>query len=318
MPISSKSPSQRRHRLSLLFLGALARAAIASSFYENGQEGWFWYRELHDLSTERRIPIPKRSEGPSAAGPSPFSTAWLKKQLPKFRERAIDDPSPENVAAFFALQRLAFDKAERFAKTASLLPVLYPKLDENLRRPQASFAAGISDRMAEKARDEALSRIAQVAGVFFFFRSDCPHCHAQAELLKVLEHRYGFSIFPISVDGLPLAGYPDYRIDQGQAEALGVAITPALFLVNPEARAERIQLIAQGALALPDLKQRIVDVAFKAGWIDRKTYEATLPVRPLYLLPESSPRELSDPKEVLNVLGIEAGSHSESEIPDRL
>lgn len=293
-------------KLFFLLIPALPLWALASEevrFYKRAKEGWFWYQERPIPEKKQEFPSPPLPAVGSESGPAPFSAAWLKKNLPRFREMAIDDPRPENVAAYFALQRLAIDKAERFARTAELLPVLYPVLDENLRRPLATFAANISDRQAGEAMEEALVRVGQMAGIFFFFKSDCPHCHAQADVLKTLE-KYGFHIFPISVDGLPMTtgAYSDFRIDQGQAEALGVTVTPALFLVNPEARGERIRLIGQGAMSLAEIKQRIIDVAFHAGWIDRESYERTLPSKPIYL--EPIPGKDLTPEGVLEALGV--------------
>ena len=39
--------------------------------------------------------------------------------IPKYLSRAVDDPTQENVEAFFLLQRRAMDKAERFQKMGS-------------------------------------------------------------------------------------------------------------------------------------------------------------------------------------------------------
>jgi conjugal transfer pilus assembly protein TraF len=52
----------------------------------------------------------------AASGPAPLSAAWLRANLERFRDQAIDDPSPRNVALYLYLQRLVLDKAERFAE----------------------------------------------------------------------------------------------------------------------------------------------------------------------------------------------------------
>ena len=43
--------------------------------------------------------------------------------IPKYLSRAVDDPTQENVEAFFLLQRRAMDKAERFQKMAEQVRV---------------------------------------------------------------------------------------------------------------------------------------------------------------------------------------------------
>lgn len=278
----------------------------SARFYKREKEGWFFYRERPPIEKPQRPPPASLPSDRQTDNPAPFSAAWLKTNLPKFRQRAIDDPSPQNVAAYFALQRLAIDKAERFARTAALLPTLYPELDENLRRPRAQFAANITDRLAQEGTRQALSEIASTCGLFFFFTSTCPHCQAQASVLEALRDDHGFIIFPISLDGGPLPGgqFPDYRIDSGQARALAVEVTPALFLVRPDAKEDPIRLIGQGAMALSDLERRIIEVAFAAGWIDRKTYEKTLSVKPMYLDSDSLSAQDLAPEGVLEALGI--------------
>lgn len=312
--MSSKSKKKRK-RLPpeiLLLLPALAFAAPMESdngFYERKAEGWFWYREIPEPEpVEQEAPPPQETAPSGGQGPAPFSVAWLKKNLPKYREKAIDEPSPENVAAYFALQRLAMDKAEKFAQTFRLLPVLYPSLDENIRRPVATYASQVADREANAERAKLLGELAGRLGIFFFFKSDCPYCHAQAPVLAILERRYGFKILPISIDGRPMPGnlYQDFRVDQGQARQLGVTMTPALFLVNPDDAKQRVRLLSQGAMSLSDLESRIVNVAYDAGWIDAESYEKTLPSRPVYLdSPPQAPEGRLPPEEILRLLGIE-------------
>jgi len=292
-----------------------------NSFYDRKEEGWFWYRER--LEQEKEEPKKIKSPAPGArmeGGNTPiFSTAWLKQNLPKYREIAIDNPTPENVAAYFALQRLAMDKAQKFARTFQMLPVLYPQLDENIRRPIATFASHAADRIANSGRDRVLRDLAQRVGIFFFFRSDCPYCHAQAPVIAILEKKYGFKIIPISIDGLPMPGgvYPNYRIDQGQAQKLGVTITPTMFLVNPEDEIEKIRLLSQGAVSLSDLETRIISVAHDAGWLDDEDYKKTLNFNPIYLQHEISGDFVGtpSPEEVLRILGV---THSPTKMDDEI
>ena len=168
-------------------------------------------------------------------GPKPLSAEWLREHIGAYRDAAIDDPTPENVALYLYLQRVALDKSSRFAAATQRAVQRDPFLDEITQRPTATFAANLVNRQTGDHRDQVLQRIAQSAGVLFFFRSDCPYCEAQAPLLRLLENRFGFAVLPVSLDGAPLPGgeFPQFRQDRGQAQALGVVSTPALFLVAP-------------------------------------------------------------------------------------
>ncbi len=148
-----------------------------------------------------------------------------------------------------------------------------------------------------------MQRIAETAGVLFFFRSDCPYCEAQAPLLQLLASRYGFSILPVSIDGAPLPGgaFPEFRQDRGQAQALGVVSTPALFLVRPP---DAVVPLSQGLLSLAQLQERVVVAAVEAGWISEGEYTRTRPVTAdLTLDPGQLPAALpEDPEALLGAL----------------
>ncbi|MCF8005111.1 MAG: conjugal transfer protein TraF [Chromatiaceae bacterium] len=269
-----------------------ASAVEVASFYERSAEGWFWYAEE---PPEPEIPEPEPEslpepapapepppplaqpsppEEPVPSGPAPLSAAWLRENLERYRDQAIDDPSPNNVALYLYLQRLVLDKAERFAEATQRAVWADPLLDETTRRPLATFAANLANREAGAARDAALNLIAEQAGLWFFYRADCPYCEAQAPLLDLLTTRYGLAVRAVALDGRPLPGgfFPSFATDVGQAKALGVVSTPALFLVRPPAG---VVPIAQGVLSLAELQERLVNAATEAGWIPEHWRERT-------------------------------------------
>ena len=288
----------------LLLLSTVATGSDrlwSSGFYARGAEGWFWYAEElpepDELEPEepnqvlepppevvaQPAPDPEPPEEPSetpvttsSTGPTPLSAAWLRANLERYRDSAIDDPSPRNVALYLYLQRLTVDKAERFAEATQRVVWSDPLLDETTRRPLASFAANLVNREAAANRDAALTATAKVAGLWFLFRSDCPYCEAQAPLLKVLSARYGFDVQAVSLDGRPLPGgfFPNFRTDRGQARRLGVVSTPALFLARPP---NGVVPLSQGVLSLAELQERIVNAATEAGWIAPDWRERTRP-----------------------------------------
>jgi conjugal transfer pilus assembly protein TraF len=229
----------------------------------------------------------------------------LKQNLEHYLNQAIDDPSPENVAAFYYLQRVMMDKAERFTNTARYVVMSDPQLDETVRRPVATYAANEANHQASVVAERALKAIAAQAGILFFFRSDCPYCHVQAPILAMLENAYGFKIYPVSLDGLPMPNgfFSQFKRDQGQAAMLGVEQTPALFLMKPP---KQIVPLAQGALSLEEVTGRILLAAKEAGWIDASQYQTTQGIRntPM-LLPAAgsiSPAVTQDPLSLIQAL----------------
>ena len=297
-----------------------------ASYFEDKQRGWFWYEVLPEPVKKNQPEIqadqekskpdtkppsdvqveiePKTQTKPSAE-PQPLSSAWLKQNLEHYLNQAIDDPSPENVAAFYYLQRVMMDKAERFTNAARYVVMSDPQLDETVRRPVATYAANEANHQASMVAERALKAIAAQAGILFFFRSDCPYCHVQAPILAMLENAYGFKIYPVSLDGLPMPNsfFSQFKRDNGQAAMLGVEQTPALFLMKPP---KQIVPLAQGALSLEEITGRILLAAKEAGWIDATQYQTTQGIRntPM-LLPTAgsiSPAVTRDPLSLIHAL----------------
>jgi conjugal transfer pilus assembly protein TraF len=242
------------------------------------EEGWFWYQDP-PIDEEEPEPEPLApniiSQPETSVGPPPLSAKWLRDNLEKYQIDAIDNPTPENIERYLYLQRVMLDKAQRFTEGMARAVQFDPYLDQNTRRPLSSFGGAESSRIALKAKREVLIRIAHQAGIFFFFKSTCEHCEIQAPLLKNLQEIYGFKVFPVSLDGLPLHNdlFGSFERDRGQAKKLGVVQTPAMFLGRPNTR--EVLLIAQSTMAQPQLEERIIEAAFEAGWIDQKEYQST-------------------------------------------
>jgi conjugal transfer pilus assembly protein TraF len=289
-------------------------------FYEDHARGWWWYeREPEpvpepEAPPEAPDPLPapltdgaEMPDGPASGEPPPpppLSPAWLRTKLPEYRDRALADPSPENVAAFFYLQRYAMDLAERFAQVAQRVVLADPLLDMNARRPLSTYGAQAHDRAA-LARTEALAReVAGIAGIWYVYRSDCPYCAQQSPVLERVAERLGIAVLPLALDGRPLpdGAFPDFVADRGHAKRLGVEVTPSLFLARPP---DQFVRLANGLVTDQELIERIVAAAHAAGWISDTAFASTRATRPLHMVPDSSPppaAALDDPATLIEHL----------------
>jgi conjugal transfer pilus assembly protein TraF len=211
-----------------------------------------------------------------------LSAEWFRKNLESYRDKALDQPTKENVSAYFWLQRVMLDKAQKFTDAAQMAVVEDPLLDENSRRPIATFGARAIDEMARDSQEKAAAKLANMAGIWFFYESTCKFCEKQAGALMGLHNAHGFKVLPIAIDGLPLPGnpFPDFIPDRGQAKKLGVEMTPAIFLVKPGAEGGVIQ-IAQSLIAGDEIVQRSIMLAHEKGWLDDTEYQQTIPSRSL-------------------------------------
>lgn len=305
------------------FLLTVSFGASAQGFYDDGEKGWFWYNEkpLPEEQEKEEKPEPppksvaKQEEEPEpepeqqaqvASGPKPLSTAWFKKNLEKYLNRAIDNPTPENVEAYYRLQRIGLEKAQVFSEVAQQVVTGNPELDNLSARPTSGPAAQAMDRRSFEAKVNVAKDVWETAGLAYFYEDDCVICEKQADILARLAARTSVEIMPVSMDGSappgPLAqlGYVE---DEGQSEMLKIDMAPALYLLKPP---KDWYPIADGYLLENDIYDRIVETAYREGWIDQQEYDQTRPInrqRVATSLPESITSLPEDSGSLNEVLG---------------
>lgn len=191
----------------------------ARTYWRSSKDGWFWYED----------PAPDE-ESPTPTQATPRAEKLLTEQErdlaahKEFQQRlenalnaAVANPSEANLAAFLETWAQARSKASVFTDRAQLLAARMPWVDETTQgtRPPNPAALRVYDQVATDHKDDLMRRLATTHGLYFFFRSDCPYCHAQAPMLKQLEQKYGFTVFPVSLDGKGIPMYPRPARDNG-------------------------------------------------------------------------------------------------------
>jgi conjugal transfer pilus assembly protein TraF len=135
-----------------------------------------------------------------------------------------------------------------------------PELDPSLQgRPVNAKALEVFDQLQMSQRSESISALGRDHVLFFFFRGDCPYCHAFAPTLVAFQARHGIRVVAISVDGGPMPGFPEARRDNGIATTLKVTQVPAVYLAQPFTGT--ITPIGFGVLSEAQLLERIAIVA---------------------------------------------------------
>jgi conjugal transfer pilus assembly protein TraF len=212
-----------------------------------------------------------------------LSTAWFRANLDRYKDAAIDSPTPDNVERYLVLQRLMMDRASRFTDMFQRVVASTPYLDANTERPLDSVAANATNEIAASATDALLRTLAGSVGLVFFFRSDCAICATQVEILQAATHLYGFTVLYVSLDGKPMTDMampawqmPAWTANAGQAERMGITSAPALAVMRPPSQ---FGLLAKTVLSLPTLSERVLLQARAAGWISEDDYAATRPVK---------------------------------------
>jgi conjugal transfer pilus assembly protein TraF len=301
-------------RLALLLLicncGVRAEETFPDGYYQRKEQGWFW-RELLPAPSEPNIealPEPETQspveEAVIAPSPMAFSPEWMRENLPKYRDRALQEPTPENVRAYFYLQRHAMDMAERFALVAQKVVLADPSLDENTRRPISSYGGHVVDELARENTVRVAAKIATMAGVWYFYRSDCPYCAAQNPVLERLQRRIGLAVLPIALDdrAMPEGAFADFVPNRGHAQQLNVTQTPTLYLVR---KPNEFVLLSEGLVTDDGLLERIVHAGHDAQWITDEEFNSTRATRPVDapVHPQEVSEEiLNDPVKLIEIL----------------
>lgn len=246
--------------------------------------GWLWYE---DPAAEAAAPDIVVQIPPAAASapapPKAWTTERIRKTLPRLQDLAVEDPTPENVKAYLALKRVVMNRAQRFAEVSMMVTQADAHLDENARFPLATAAAQAHVASVQTGLVSAVQEIGQNAGLFFFFRSDCPYCHQDLGVLRTLQLTTGMKVTCISLDGSGIDDQmcPNYLIDNGQGMRLGVSATPAFFLVRPPDLNNVVEL-GQGFLSLDELEKRIVEQSYYRRWVNTEIYEKSRLAKPMY------------------------------------
>jgi conjugal transfer pilus assembly protein TraF len=269
---------------------------IEEPFFADKERGWFWYEEspppippeAEEPRLEPAISINNiKPQTPSKKVEKPLSSEWFRIHMQSYRDAAIDNPTKENVSTYMYLQRVMLDKASRFSDMTNLVTMSDSILDENARRPIASFGSTAMDERSRDGVNQAAKKLAKTAGLWFFYSSTCQYCVKEASVLTGIAHAHGFKVMPIALDGAPLPNglYPDFVTDKGQSSKLGVTATPDIFLVNPN-HPNSVVHLGQGLIAGDDLVKRAITLAHESGWLNETEYRDTLKINPVSVTTE--------------------------------
>lgn len=248
---------------SLLLLTAIALIASSASANTKG-----WWDETPWESPERGFhwyppDAPAKPKKPAEPKPKTLREMTtmedLKKELARLKDIAIMQPTPENVRVYLEAQTFVMDKSSIFADTARRVVWATPSVDYNNRSPVANYALLNKKDARRDAQTQTLAELARDYGLLFFFRGDCPYCHQQAPVLRLLERNYGLPVMAVSMDGGTLPQFPAAPRDNGisltVSQGQGVQTVPALYLVHRETR--QALPIGTGALAVDEIVERI-------------------------------------------------------------
>lgn len=257
--------------LVLLLLGSLTAAAqdTPRRYWSETWRGWHFYEdpEPDDEASPLKPPASFKPAAPVAGAPAQPPKApellefeRLQKTLEDTRNIAIMRPTEANVRRYMELESQVVARASYFADVAQRVAWATPELDPTVQgRPVGAKALEVFEKLQFSDRSRSIGTLGQDHVLFFFYRSDCPYCHAFAPALEAFQVRHGIKVVAISLDGGAMPGFPDARADNGIATTLQVTQVPAVFLAQPYTG--RITPIGFGVLSETQLLERITLVS---------------------------------------------------------
>lgn len=238
-----------------------------ASYWDDSQRGWHFYEDPEP--TDPPLPatitpaLPATNTAPQKP-PEIVQFERLQKKLEEYRNVAIINPTEANVRRYMELESKVVGQASLFADVAQRVAWATPELDPTLQgRPVNAKALEVFEQDQLQARSRSIAELGHDHVLFFFFRSDCPYCHAFAPTLEAFQAKYGITVVPISIDGGGIPGFANPRRDNGIARTLHVAQVPAVFLAQPFAG--KISPIGFGVLSESQLLERISMVSTPAS-----------------------------------------------------
>jgi conjugal transfer pilus assembly protein TraF len=252
----------------LLLLSALS-AEVAEAqdtpprYWSDTWRGWHFYEEAEPQPPPERSTRPPPPPRPTPVPSRPAEIVEferLQKAVEETRHIAIMRPTEANVRRYMELEAQVVARASTFADMAQRIAWATPQLDPTLQgRPVNSKALEVFEQLQMVQRSESISALGRDHVLFFFFRGDCPYCHAFAPTLQAFQARHGIRVVAISVDGGAMPGFADARRDNGIANTLKVSQVPAVYLVQPFSGV--ITPIGFGVLSEAQLVERIAIVS---------------------------------------------------------
>ena len=232
-----------------LFLILFPLFAHAQDYYEQHAIGWHWYDDpkLENKTDKNNNQNPVKQ------------MKTIRQALEFALDKAILNPTPENVKNYIVLQNQVGEQSSQFSRVWQWVLLQNPLLDYSIHHPTNQAGREVYLDELNSQQDNAIKNLAKQSGLFFFYHSTCPYCQRFAPIVKDFSQRYGITVIPITTDGIALPDFPDSRIDQGQAQKFHVTVEPALFTVNPYTH--QAVPVSYGLMSENDLRQRILDIA---------------------------------------------------------
>jgi conjugal transfer pilus assembly protein TraF len=235
----------------LLLSFFLPHPAMADVFADKKPHGFLWYDLVREAEPSSGVPFSQLS----------YTTRdkvlhfYTIEALHKARQtKSLDD-----VRTFLMLQDYWMKESSHFSQLFQKALLYYPEFDYSITHPSSSIGTKWLEEDRENRRHQAIQHLSKTYGLLFFYRGSNAFDQKQIPIIRDFCERFRLALIPVSVDGVLSPELATSRLDNGQANRLGVRYFPAILLVNP--RKQETQPVAYGLTTQDVLEKRVFQAA---------------------------------------------------------
>ncbi|MGR5187323.1 type-F conjugative transfer system pilin assembly protein TraF [Photobacterium damselae] len=246
----------------LLFISILLinHQAIASST----AQGWRWYNEPHKRKIIKPKPAPIQrptvtvtQTPPPRAMTSTEQMNWFHGYMNELKNRAVINPTLDNVLSFMRVSKYIDGKTTDFGMTWKQALLVDPSLSYRLKHPTESLARQTQNAEVKAQKAAAVKALAsQGYGLFFAYKGKEALNKQLAPSIQAFADEYGIELLGITLDGQELTSIRENRQNHNTLE---IKAEPALLLVNPNTGS--IKPLSYGFISQEELLGRFLNAA---------------------------------------------------------
>lgn len=282
--------------LSVRLLTTILVAIVSCSAFANDpslekpDRGWHWYdlppevvNSIKDeIERQVEVKVLEALEERKPAPPAPGSSEWISENLPKFRARAADNPTTENIKAMLFLERILTDRAAMLGRRAVLIAQSDPFLDTSYKPTANMQQARFSRSDAGRAEDSLVAKLVERGlALWVFVSPDCQMCDRQIQALANLTRVNGTPVLFILMNGAQAPEYPfevnaglwESLVDNGHSDSFPLLTLPTTYAFDNSSG--EYFLLAQGHATTDMLRERVINASDYAGWASPREIEQT-------------------------------------------
>jgi conjugal transfer pilus assembly protein TraF len=227
-----------------------------ASWYEGKLEGWYYFEDRESQEAKKAELSPEEADE---------IIHNEKRKLAQLLSLALLVPSPENVASYMREQKKWLDQSGRFAGEWEKIILDYPLLGEFFKNPTTSYGILAKKEIDLKKRKQLLHGLSKDHFLLFVFRGRDAFSQQAAEVVKLFASVNQWKVKALSLDGQGLKEYPEFEVDKGISQVIGVKAAPSLFVINP--LENKVVPVGAGLVSVSDIEENI-EIQFKEGGLD--------------------------------------------------